>query len=166
MKRVWSWATAIAVAGLVLIVPARLSAQESARTRVISANPFGLLLELFNAEFEQKASGSTTAGVGGSLFTESGDHYVNADVFYRYYPSGTPMDGWAFGAKLGVTSVTEAGTYIGYGFDVNHSWLLGQEKRFYVGLGFGLKRLVGVGDNYGGLKYIPTFRIVNIGFAF
>lgn len=57
------------------------------------------------------------------------------------------------------------GSFVGYGFDLNRSWLLGPEKRFYVGTGFGLQRLVGTED-CGGLAVIPTFRIINIGRAF
>jgi hypothetical protein len=143
---------------------------------VISANPFGLLLELFNAEYERVIGESSTIGFGGSTFNADAvgdfeeetadDRYLNADVFYRFYPSGRPLDGWAFGVKAGITSVTDAGTYAGFGFDVNRSWLLGKRENFYVGIGFGLKRLLGTDDEEIGMTYIPTFRIVNVGFAF
>jgi len=131
---------------------------------VVSANPFGLLLELFNAEYERVVTASSTAGIGGSTFNRDDSRYVNADVFWRFYPTGRPLDGWAFGAKVGLTTV-DAGTYFGYGFDTNRSWLLGANDNFYVGIGFGLKRLVGDIDEFG-LRFIPTFRIVNVGFAF
>ena len=36
---------------------------------------------------------------------------------------------------------------------------------FYLGTGFGLKRLIGTGDATFDLKFIPTFRM-NIGAAF
>lgn len=140
-------------------------AQEPPR-QVISANPFGLLLEFFNAEYERQVSGTGTMGLGGSFLSRDDDEYINADVFYRHYPSGTPMDGWTFGIKVGITSVSDAGTYFGFGFDSNWSWLLGAEEDFYVGLGFGLKRLVGDGSDDVDLEYIPTFRIINVGFAF
>ena len=124
--------------------------------------------------------------------------YVNFDVFYRFYPGSrrtrtykAPI-GWAFGMKMGLTAVNGAGrgdgTYFGFGFDMNHSWVLGPNDNFYVGLGFGLKRLMGVPrvtdsyDNYGyggdkdsaldgklpfgGGDLYPTFRIVNVGFVF
>ena len=39
-----------------------------AHLQQISANPFGLLLGFFNAEFERKVSESATLGVGGSLY--------------------------------------------------------------------------------------------------
>lgn len=153
-----------------------VQAQTSApHKNVISANPFGLLLEFFNAEYERVVGESSTVGIGGSTFSPDNDdefgaeeeRYVNADVFYRFYPSGNPLNGWAFGVKAGITDVTDAGTYAGFGFDVNHSWLMGKRDNFYVGIGFGLKRLVGVSDSDNvDLEFIPTFRIVNIGVAF
>jgi hypothetical protein len=133
---------------------------------VISANPFGLLLEFFNAEYERVVTMSSTAGVGGSTYSSGGDRYVNADAFWRFYPAARPLDGWAFGAKAGITSVTGHGTFIGYGFDANRSWLLGANDNFYVGIGLGLKRLLGASSEDFDLRFIPTIRIVNIGFAF
>jgi hypothetical protein len=167
-----SGASALVVAAMLACAPTLVSAQETANRNVISANPFGLLLELFNAEYERVVSETATAGFGGSFFENDGDDYLNADVFYRIYPSGEPLDGWAFGAKVGITKVDtslagdEAGTYFGFGFDTNWSWLLGQNDNFYVGVGFGLKRLLGTSDASFDLKFIPTFRIVNVGIAF
>lgn len=140
-------------------------ADESSRIQVISANPFGLLLEFFNAEYERVVSPSSTLGFGGSTFSSDDDRYVNADVFWRYYPSGSPLDGWAFGAKLGMTAVDDT-EYVGYGFDVNRSWVLGEQQNFYVGVGLGLKRLLGASDDDLGLTFIPTIRLVNIGIVF
>ena len=145
--------------------------------QVVSANPFGLLLEFFNAEYERGVSESATAGIGGSygsyeLDSEAGTdfNYFNLDGFWRFYPSGSLFEGWNFGVKVGVTSMDDR-TYPGFGFDANRSWLLGKNDNFYVGLGFGLKRLIGdiPEDEFGepeGPRIIPTFRIVNVGFAF
>ena len=134
------------------------------RTRVVSANPFGLLLEWFNAEYEHTAGESFTLGVGGSTLRLDNDRYTNLDAFWRFYPQEEPeaFRGWSFGVKAGLTAIDDR-TYFGAGFDVNHSWLLGKNDNFYVGAGFGLKRLWGHDD---GLKIVPTFRFVNIGVAF
>ena len=169
---------------------------ESGKQQVFSANPFGLILELFNAEYERVISGTSTIGFGGSTLkndhdiypdppilgtdefgfpiydwanepdpiTET-DRYINFDVFWRFYPSGNPLVGWAFGAKLGITSVNDQ-THLGYGFDLNRSWLLGPEENFYVGLGFGLKRLIGTTEADDLIPVIPTIRIANVGFIF
>jgi len=160
---------AVAAALVILAGTAAPTTAQTAPThpyqQVISANPFGLLLELFNAEYERTVTVSSTAGIGGSTFSRSDDRYVNVDAFWRYYPSGVPFDGWAFGSKVGLTSVTDEGTYFGFGFDVNRSWLMGANDNFYVGVGFGLKRIVGSPEEVT-LKFIPTFRLVNVGFAF
>lgn len=99
------------------------------------------------------------------MYSTEGDDYVNADVFWRFYPTGNPLDGWAFGAKAGITAVSD-NAYFGFGFDVNRSWVLGRQNNFYVGVGFGLKRLVGTSDDIDVVGYIPTIRIVNVGIAF
>lgn len=158
------------VLAVALLLPAALASplagQATGDRQVISANPFGLLLELFNVEYERVITTSSTAGLGGSFVDLEDENYVNFDAFWRYYPQGTPLDGWAFGAKLGLTRV-DSGTYTGFGFDVNRSWLMGANENFYVGLGFGLKRLLGTGDDPGfDARFIPTIRVVNIGFTF
>jgi hypothetical protein len=148
---------------------------------VISANPFGLMLNIFNAEYERVISPTSTIGFGGSTIkAETTDwdsdevethQYVNFDVFWRFYPGSnrtriyTAPVGWAFGAKIGMTAVNNA-TYFGYGFDLNRSFVLGPDDNFYVGLGFGLKRLVGDKHDELGLSLIPTIRIANVGFIF
>jgi hypothetical protein len=157
----------LAIALALTTAPRGAQAQaEGLPQNAVSANPFGLLIEWFNAEYERVVSPTATAGFGGSFFSDEGDDYLNMDVFFRLYPQGAPMDGWAFGGKLGLTNV-EGGTYAGFGFDVNRSWLLGVQNNFYVGIGFGLKRLVGVGDDPDfEMQFIPTIRIVNVGYAF
>ena len=165
---------AVACAAILLLLgmAAPANAQEAIlpeRRNVISANPFGLLIELFNGEYERVVSESSTVGVGGSYFTQDDIQYLNADAFFRFYPQADPLDGWAFGAKAGITSIDDAGSYFGFGFDVNRSWLLGKNDNFYVGVGLGLKRLLGVDDDDPDvdlLQFIPTIRLVNIGVAF
>jgi hypothetical protein len=134
--------------------------------QVISANPFGILLALFNAEYERRIGDSMTAGIGGSYLSNDDDDYFNGDVFWRFYVGPQTFDGWAFGAKAGLTHVEGSGSFFGLGFDANHSWLLGENENFYVGVGIGLKRLFGAGDEDFDLEVIPTIRVVNIGIAF
>lgn len=166
-----------ALLGIVLLgTPGLATAQDVAPQRynqVISANPFGILLELFNAEYERVVGPSSTAGIGGSFYGLDDEDYLNADVFWRYYPQGRPLQGWAFGVKVGLTRADvyvdfeeETRSYFGIGFDANHSWLLGRNDNFYVGVGFGLKRLLGTSSDEIDLSVIPTLRIINVGFAF
>jgi len=187
-------ALAILILGLSGLPLTAQQREEFQPRNVISANPFGLLLDLFNAEYERVISPTTTIGFGGStmerdnwtydppiigtdeygypIYDEAVEtfRYVNFDVFWRFYPGSNrtrtykaPI-GWAFGVKAGITTVDD-GTYLGYGFDLNKSWVLGPDDNFYVGLGFGLKRLAGAdGEDYETL--IPTIRIANVGFIF
>ena len=135
----------------------------------ISANPVGLLIDLFNIDYERRVTDSVSIGVGGSTatievdddsFSETSrrERYLNGDVYIRFYPSRKALNGLAFGVKVGLTQLLDEGSYFGYGFDVNKSSILGEH--FYFGYGLGLKRLVGID-----LGYIPTLRlIVGVGF--
>ena len=163
---VWSVVAVLAVSATPTVQAQNMSPDLPGYRQVVSANPFGLLLDLFNAEYERIITGSSTAGVGGSAYFGAEDDYVNADVFWRYYPQGNPLSGWAFGLKAGVTAVGDEGTFFGAGFDANHSWVLGANDNFYAGIGFGLKRIYVSDDASFDLKYVPTFRVVNIGVVF
>lgn len=145
---------------------AQIAENQPRYQNVISANPFGILLEWFNAEYERVITESSTLGIGGSWVTLDDADYRNADLFWRFYLQEQVLEGWMFGSKIGVTDVTGEGAYLGIGFDFNRSWLMGRNDNFYVGVGFGLKRLLGVPDDYEDLKFIPTIRIVNVGVAF
>ena len=178
---------AILIFGLSGLPLAAQQREEFQPRNVISANPFLILVDRFNAEYERVISPTTTIGFGGSTFKDDSwtnepeprvetDQYVNFDVFWRFYPGSNrtrtynaPV-GWAFGAKMGITAV-DGGTYFGYGFDLNRSFVLGPDDNFYVGLGFGLKRLLGApqdeaGEPTLGVSLIPTLRIANVGFIF
>ena len=179
MIRINSSGSVVSLAILIFVssgLPLAAQQREDFQPRnVISANPFGLMLGLFNAEYERVISRTSTIGFGGSTIEVEEccgetQRYVNLDVFWRFYPGSNrtrtyraPV-GWAFGMKAGITGV-EGETYFGYGFDLNRSWVLGPNDNFYVGLGFGLKRLVGAPQDVD-LTFVPTIRIANIGFIF
>ena len=156
-------------------VPDQTSHSGSAQQ--ISANPVGLLVDLFNIDYERRANDSVSIGIGGSTSTTEvydgydasfndvshRERYLNGDVYVRFYPSGTALHGLAFGVKVGMTRVPGQGSFFGYGFDFNRSQILGDH--FYFGYGAGLKRLVGTDSDNFDLEYIPTLRL-NVGFAF
>jgi len=121
---------------------------------------------LFNVEYERVIGESTTAGIGGSTYFGDSDNYLNTDVFWRYYPQGNPLNGWTFGVKVGLTRVGSDGTFFGAGFDINRSWVMGKKNNFYVGAGFGLKRMYVSNNASFDLEYIPTFRLFNVGRVF
>ena len=133
-------------------VPASAQQSPAVHQQVVSANPFGVLFSLFNAEIERRVSPSATGGVGGSMFVSESDDYGT-----RLVPLLKEC-----GVKAGATTV-DSDTFFGYGVDVNWSRLMGRDDKFYMGWGFGVKRLVGAVEY---TRFIPTIRIVNIGVAF
>lgn len=165
-KRLTSVWTVLVVLSMGTVATAHAQDANPPYQQVVSANPFGLLLDLFNAEYERVITESSTAGIGGSAYFGEDDDYINGDVFWRFYPQGNPLNGWAFGVKAGITKVGDEGTFFGAGFDVNRSWVLGKNDNFYAGVGFGLKRIYVSGDASFDLEYVPTFRIINVGFVF
>lgn len=160
---------------LVLLVPATTNAQEGTRTpvahkQVASTNPFGLMFEWFNAEYERKLTRSTTWGLSSSFFSlDAGDvDYVNGTVVFRYYPQGAALSGFYVGGRTGIHRVSadgESGVFYGLGFEIGYNWLLGASRKFSVGIGAGATRLFG-NDLDGVSLTIPTLRLVNIGVAF
>ncbi len=164
---------ALLAAGVLLsALPGDVEAQaRSQYENVLSANPFLLLMEWFNAEYERAVTDAATVGVSMATISRDNDddegvRYSSMDLIWRYYPQGIPFDGWSFGASLGVTRVSSQGTHAGIGFDVNRSWLMGANDNFYIGVGIGLKRLLGASFENDELVFIPTLRLVNVGFAF
>ena len=139
------------------------SAQTPARyQQVVSANPFGPAPGILQRRIRAQGLFVHYGWRRWLTIHADGDRYVNADVFLRYYPRGRALEGLAVGLKAGVTEV-DSEKFFGVGFDVNQSWLMGNSQKFYIGWGFGLKRLVGA-DEYN--QFIPTIRLVNIGVAF
>jgi hypothetical protein len=167
---------AIASAALLaLLAPATTAAQEGTRApvthqQVVSTNPFGLMFEWFNAEYERKATRSSTWGLSGSLFSlDGGDvDYANGAFFFRYYPQGAALTGFYVGGRAGIHRASadrESAVFYGLGFEIGYNWLLGASRKFSVGIGVGATRLFG-NDLDGVSLTIPTVRLVNIGVAF
>jgi len=136
---------------------------------VLSANPFLLISEWFNAEWEHGLTTTSTAGVRVSRL-DLGDPdvtYTSIRGFWRYYPDGA-FEAFFFGFDGGVTSFDESGgshTVLGAGFELGYNWLLGDRRSFYVSLGAGADRLF-AGDLGDASAVIPTVRLINIGIGF
>jgi hypothetical protein len=167
----------VGVAGLLMLVdPGSVAAQDEGtkvpvrQNQVLSTNPFLLLGEWANLEYERKVSPTTTMGIGGSLvsFDDGDDRYQSLVGLVRHYPQGAPLTGFYFGGRLGVHAVSsddDDGHAYGLGVDVGYSWLLGAERNFYIGLGIGATRLFG-GDMPDARVVIPSIRLLNVGFSF
>ena len=175
MKIRWNF-VAISVVMILGMVPGSGEAQQVGtrapvpHNQVISANPFLLLWEWANVEYERKVSPKTTAGFSGSWISldEGDEEYLNLNAIYRYYPQGAALSGFYFGGRTGVHRVSDdddSGTAFGFGFDLGYTWLLGESQNFYIGMGIGATRLFG-GDMDDASATIPNLKLVNIGFAF
>jgi len=103
----------VALAAVLLL--SRASSQEDTRPAapvrdVVSANPFLLISEWFNAEWEHRLSPTTTAGVRVSR-VDLGDpdvSYFSGRGFWRYYPNGA-YEEFFFGFDAGVTGLDDSG---------------------------------------------------------
>jgi len=158
--------------------------------QVLSTNPFGLLFNWFNVEYERKISPATTLGASASHIADL-DH-SNAALLLRWYPQRTALTGLYLGARAGAYAFEtyeyapsprpvdptlrtyppypayERRTKVvpGAGIEIGYNWLLGPTRRVSVGLGFGLTRLLTEVDGDDFLLVLPNPRVVNIGIAF
>jgi hypothetical protein len=67
--------------------------------QVLSTNPFGLLFNWYNVEFERKIASATTIGVTASHIASL--EHTNAALVLRWYPRGAALDGLYLGARAG-----------------------------------------------------------------
>jgi hypothetical protein len=157
-----------------LAIPSTVRAQAPgtrlpvANKQVVSANPFLLMARWANVEYERKASENFTFGGSVSGVSLSGASYRNLEGFYRYYPQGASLTGFYLGARGGTLRVSadgDAAQVFGLGFELGYGWLFGSERNFAVSLGAGATRIFG-GDLDGHSLYVPTLRLVNIGWSF
>jgi hypothetical protein len=163
---------------MVGMAPGRAQAQEAGtripvpHEQVLSANPFLLLWEWVNVEYERKMSPTTTWGISGGriAFDDGEESYNSLHGFLRYYPQGAALSGFSLGGRLGLHHVTDeedddSENAFGLGVDIGYSWLLGADRNFYIGIGVGATRLFG-GDVGSDRVVIPSVRVLNIGWAF
>lgn len=170
-------------AAAVCLFAAPIHAQEAAQPKqAISGNPILAVYEVFMLEYERAVTPGWT-GVGGLGYWSFGDaddggklSVLTTDLKARFYPGGTPLEGFAIGGILGLSTlsyedtvegVDESQSGVALGVDLNWSWLLGDQKRWFVGTGIGAKRyFVDFEDE--GVDFslvLPTGRL-NFGFAF
>lgn len=171
-----------AAAGILLAAPAH--AQDEAipppHRTLITANPFGLLVDYYNVEVERAVSDVASISLAFERSTADDNNVTAGDVRFRYYPQARVFSGIALGASLGYgkfnediddgefepgdTDDTMSGPTLG--LEVDYSWLVGRDRRLYIGLGFGIRRLLSGGDNDGDPTLIPGGRYFGVGYTF
>jgi hypothetical protein len=176
--------------------PALAVAQTSAtrppvpQSQILSTNPFGLIFNWFNVEYERRVAPATTVGVSASHIAMA--EHSNAALILRWYPQGAALDGFYLGGRAGAyafeTYDYEYPTYQGspsdpsrrpypiarrrtdvhpgVGLELGYNWRLGAKQNLIIGLGFGLTRIQSGADRDGCPRVLPNPRVVNIGFAF
>jgi hypothetical protein len=183
-------AAAAAAAALLSAAPARAQSDTlvaSPHRQVISANPLGLLFGYINGEYERAISSTSTVGVAGAYFSPDNDALATIEAKFRYYPQARPLAGFSIGGSLGYGQVTDEADFDEFivdsraqqddaetssafivGIELNYNWLVGRDRRFFIGTGIGARRLIGSDvENESDLPVvIPSIRLVNIGFTF
>jgi hypothetical protein len=163
---------ALSVAALTLSTSS-VYAQEGTKVPVphhqtISANPFGLMVEWFNVEYERKLTNVATLGVSASTTGWGDVDLTNGNVFARYYPQGAALTGFFLGGRTGVARAAVGNadaTGIVGGFELGYSWLFGAKRHVGLSVGAGIDRLF-FGDQLDIGLIRPNIRLVNLGVAF
>jgi hypothetical protein len=139
---------------------------------VITANPFLLLFEWFNAEWEHRTAPNLTAGLAASYFSvdDGQGAYSGLAAFLRVFPQERAPGGFFLGGRLGGHRVDRTfDSYdrfaLGLGIEMGYTWLLGSQENFVLSLGAGVTRLFSDADARGE-DFLPGIRVVNVGWAF
>jgi len=144
----------------------------------IAINPLLVPFDIGSAEVESGVAPGVTLG-GVASYTEFDDrHWTSFDFKVRYYPSEVVLRGFSVGLTGGFLKYSspsdsvagrreslDAGTI---GIVTDYNWMLGPSRRFVVGTGVGVKRILASAEerdraNLG--RAYPTARFV-IGYAF
>jgi hypothetical protein len=153
---------------------------------VLSANPLGLLFGYYNGEYERAISTTSTLGLAGAYFSVDDDELAVVEGKFRYYPQARPFAGFSVGASVGYGQISEGeeefipladassarrqqsetSSAFLVGIELDYNWLVGRDRRFFIGTGIGARRLLGGDVDTDTPVVIPTLRLVNVGFAF
>lgn len=154
---------------------------------VLSANPLGLLFGYYNGEYERAISSTSTLGLAGAYFSVDDDELAVVEAKFRYYPQARPFSGFSVGGSAGYGQISdeeedefipladagaarqqqsETSSAFLVGIELDYNWLVGRDRRFFIGTGIGARRLIGRDVDSDTPVVIPTLRLVNVGFAF
>ena len=152
------------------------SATES-RSRVFAINPLGIPFEVVSVEFEAALHDAFTVAGNFSYFSPDEFTRSSFEVKGRLYPNEQAPRAFSVGLGLGVVNTREnfdrAGvdvnadkTHPSIGVYVDYNWLLGKRNRFFVGTGFGAKRILGESDDFDDAPFVYGTARFLIGVAF
>jgi hypothetical protein len=155
--------------------------------QALSIGPLGAIFGVYSGEYERRLTPTVTGVIGlgywssGDLFSDDADTDVGisiltTDLKARFYPNARALQGFSIGGILGMTTFTgdvregtestsESVRAVGFGVDLNYSWLMGARENFYVGAGLGAKRMFFLTEDASVSAYWPTGRLA-VGIAF
>jgi len=166
--------TALAVArpALAQFPRARITTQT-----YIAIDPLLIPFDIGSVEVESGVAQGVTLGATGS-YTEFDDRrWISADAKLRYYPSEIVLQGFSVGLSAGYLRYSDEPDSAGHresadagtiGIITDYNFLLGPSKRFVVGVGVGVKRVLASRadrDRVDLDRAYPTARFV-IGYGF
>jgi hypothetical protein len=135
----------------------------------VSANPFLLLYQWFDAEFEHRVGAQGAVALAATQVTmDQDDRYRSLALLYRRYLQGEALVGFHLGPRVGVYRVDageEEGTFFGFGVELGYQWLVGVQRNFSISMGVGATHLFGSDFDDASSK-VPAFRLLNVGWAF
>ena len=145
-----------------------------ARRTVVAFNPLGALMGIVSGEAERVLSPSLGLGVGATHWSFLSDRllsYSSADARRRGYVSGGAPTGMSVGAVAGLTRVSSSAAgrsvdAVGTGVELSYGELAGRDRRLYLGVGAGAKRLFPLEKELDRFRFAyPTARVA-VGWAF
>jgi hypothetical protein len=153
------------------------SAAAAGRSRVFAINPLGIPFEVVSVELEGALHDAFT--IAGNFSYFSPDDYTRSsfEVKGRLYPNEQAPRAFSVGIGLGAvntrenlgvdgTLVKQDKTHPSIGVYVDYNWLLGKSNRFFVGTGFGAKRILGDSDEFDDAPFVYGTARFLIGVAF
>ena len=143
-----------AVAALLVAAVASTAADaQQPAVQAISVNPLYIPFGGLVVEYERAASPGITLGLSGGYYDPIGDDddsYSSAEAKLRFYPAERALRGFSIGVTAGAARIRddEGRDAVGNeirsstsgataGVIVDYNWLIGRNRRFFVGTGVG-----------------------------
>jgi hypothetical protein len=147
------------------------------RSRVFSINPLGIPFEIVSVELEAALHDAFTLAGNFSYFSPDEFTRSSFEVKGRLYPNEQAPRAFSVGIGLGAVNTRENigsdglvtkqdKTHPSIGVYVDYNWLLGKSDRFFVGSGFGAKRILGESDDFDEAPFVYGTARFLIGVAF
>ena len=153
------------VAATPFTVYAQATLSPAGHEHKISTNPFGLMIEWFNAEYERGLADATSVSLSASRMKTFDGNITRATAILRYYPQGGALNGVYLGARTGYIDISDDSDGFVAGFEIGRAWLFGPRQNVSFSIGAGLDRYLSKTPRHSP-NVIPVLRLLNVGVAF